>query len=425
MEQTTELVRSNGQNSGMVPAATSGQISNSLVPRSLEECAWLAERFFRAGMYALNSPEQALVVLLTGMDLGVTPSVAFRSIHVIKNKPSPSADLMAAACLSKPHICEYLTLTESDAFHATMVTRRVGAKSEVIMTYTIDEAKVAGLMNNDNWRKDPVAMCIARVKARITRAVYPDLVLGLYTPDEVANSVDYDEPVTQAARTPTITTPVDHVSHRGAPPPAISVTDPKPATKPETVSEGRDMALHNEFKKALTQMTQPLRVEWFKVFEADYGTRDLKIITDDAKKDALRRMDQAKQQDIAPEKTFAFEQKASSSDFEQPDDTVVETTCGGQADSEKAKVETPLTPDDWVDPFDSVERQEQQRQTGQAIADSQPTPMSVCGACGVKMTEGDRNMSLRRQTGPLCFRCHNANTKKANQSAEETAAMAI
>ena len=47
-------------------------------------------------------------------------------------------------------------------------------------------AERAGLVKpNSNWLKIPTDMLVARAQSRLCRMVYPDLLAGLYTPDEL------------------------------------------------------------------------------------------------------------------------------------------------------------------------------------------------------------------------------------------------
>jgi hypothetical protein len=137
-----------------------------------------------SGLYGLETPAQAYVVLMTGHDLGLSPSQALRGVHVIENKPSPSADTLHAVCLASP-VCEYFRHVETTAEQSTWETKRVGEPPER-GTYTIQEARTAGLIKpKGNWEKHPRRMLKARAKAFLARDVYPDLTLGLYTPDEL------------------------------------------------------------------------------------------------------------------------------------------------------------------------------------------------------------------------------------------------
>jgi hypothetical protein len=77
----------------------------------------------------------------------------------------------------------FFKLAKSDDRIATYVTERKG-EGQTEMSFTMEQAKNAGL-GGDNWRKYPAAMLRARASLALARAVYPDLMLGVYDPDEV------------------------------------------------------------------------------------------------------------------------------------------------------------------------------------------------------------------------------------------------
>lgn len=127
-------------------------------------------------------PEDVLVTVLAGRELGLSPMAAIRGIHVIEGKPVMSADLMVALCL-RLEACEYFTLIESTDARATYETKRRGQKP-IRMSFTIEQAKAAGLAGKDNWRKYPAAMLRARCASALTKTVYPDAFFGCYDLDE-------------------------------------------------------------------------------------------------------------------------------------------------------------------------------------------------------------------------------------------------
>jgi len=53
------------------------------------------------------------------------------------------------------------------------------------MSFTIEQAQRAGVTGKDNWKKYPEAMLRARCISALARAVYPDVVLGIYETDEL------------------------------------------------------------------------------------------------------------------------------------------------------------------------------------------------------------------------------------------------
>ncbi len=129
-----------------------------------------------------KTPADILLVILTGQELGLAPLQSLRSIHVIDGKPSMSADLMGSLCM-RHAACEYLTMTESTDKVATYEAKRRGVPKPVVLSFTSEQAKVAGLTGKGNWAKYPAAMLRARCLSAICRAVFPDAVGGIYDSD--------------------------------------------------------------------------------------------------------------------------------------------------------------------------------------------------------------------------------------------------
>lgn len=167
-----------------------------LSPRSLAEAKELATTLSAARTIpeALQkAPADVLAIVMAGAELGLAPMQSLRALVLIKGKPTLSADAMGALVKSRRDVCEWLVLESSDATRATYATKRVGDPKPTTLSFTIDEAKTAGL-NGDNWRKFPAAMLRARALSAICRAVYPDLILGVCDPDELAEARDVTPP---------------------------------------------------------------------------------------------------------------------------------------------------------------------------------------------------------------------------------------
>lgn len=162
-----------------------------ITPRSLSEAKELATTLSAARTIPESlqkSPADCMAIIMAGAELGLAPMQSIRALVLIKGKPTLSADAMGALVKSRRDVCEYLLLKHSDATRATYATKRAGDPEPTTMGFTIDEAKAAGLAGNDNWRKFPAAMLRARALSAICRAVYPDLLLGVYDPDELAEA---------------------------------------------------------------------------------------------------------------------------------------------------------------------------------------------------------------------------------------------
>ena len=165
----------------MTPAA--GEV---FMPRTMGEAWKLSETFHESGLLprGVSSPAAAFTIIATGAELGLSPMASLRSIHVIEGKPVLSAALIAGIVQRRPDICEGFALVESSETIATYETTRRG-QAPVRMSFTIEQAQRAGLTGKDNWKKYPHAMLRARASAELARAVYPDVVGGLYDPDEI------------------------------------------------------------------------------------------------------------------------------------------------------------------------------------------------------------------------------------------------
>lgn len=132
---------------------------------------------------ALKNESDALVVILTGQELGLPPMTALRSIHVVDGKPTMSADLMVALC-KRSGECIFFDPVEVTNKGATFRTQRKGSPEPTVFTYTEEDASAAGLLRRKGpWQQHRKAMYAARCKAMLARLVYPDLLVGVYDAD--------------------------------------------------------------------------------------------------------------------------------------------------------------------------------------------------------------------------------------------------
>lgn len=156
-------------------------------PKTYDQAVALATAFAKSGLLPeLNTPERVLLVMAKGAELQIPPTAALSGIHIIKGKPSVSADLKVALCLRRRDICEYFKLVSTSDTKATYETKRRGQEPRQ-MDWTIEMARRARLTVDDansNWGKYPAAMLRHRCSSELATAVYPDIVTGLITTDE-------------------------------------------------------------------------------------------------------------------------------------------------------------------------------------------------------------------------------------------------
>src|SRR5688572_26003041 len=98
-----------------------------LLPVALADVRELASAAVKSALLgtAIKNPEQAFIIIATGLELGLQPMQSLRSIHVVEGKPVLSAQLLVALAKRHPD-CMYFRLVESTTEKATFETQRKG-----------------------------------------------------------------------------------------------------------------------------------------------------------------------------------------------------------------------------------------------------------------------------------------------------------
>ena len=163
-----------------------------LEPSTMNDACLLAKRLHESHLFdSYGSPQAVLSTVLLGRELGLSAMAALRSVHIINGKHTLSAQLMVAIIL-KSGKADYFRLIESTETSCTYETKRKGRTEPTNHTYTIEDARTAGLLGNANYKKMPKPMLRARCSSELARIEYPDLLAGLYTPEELRDANNGD-----------------------------------------------------------------------------------------------------------------------------------------------------------------------------------------------------------------------------------------
>lgn len=157
-------------------------------PQGLTEVMKLSEMLARAGggfiPTHLKNPGQVAAVVLAGQELGIGPMAAMRGLFLIEGKVGLDASLIGAL-MRKAGV--RMTWAKSDDTEAVLHCERDGLTHDE--TFTIEDAKRAGLAGKDVWKKYPKSMLRARATSGAARAFCADVFYGaVYTPDEVQDA---------------------------------------------------------------------------------------------------------------------------------------------------------------------------------------------------------------------------------------------
>ncbi len=203
MTPKTQTPQANGTEAkpAATPTATpAGMVLGSdayrgaLEPGTAREAWDVAEMMASIGYCGVTSAPEALGRIMTGRGLGLSAMQSLRGVYTVHGRPGIDAALMHALCLQSP-LCERFSFLpeESDDTKATFIAKRRG-DDPVKHTFTIEDAERMGVVDrgkddkaktDNNWNKVRKAMLRARAKSELARIVFPDLIFGMYSREEI------------------------------------------------------------------------------------------------------------------------------------------------------------------------------------------------------------------------------------------------
>lgn len=191
---------------GLVRASTTPQTAlaarqqasaSTFAPTNLAEAMKFAEMVATSGMAPKGyegKPAAIIVAIQMGMEVGLQPMQSLQNIAVINGRPSIWGD--GALALVKTHP-EFEWIKEDDLetitknAKAVCVIKRRG-EPEVKMTFSMEDAKKAGLAGKDTWAKYPSRMLQMRARGFAIRDAFPDALKGIITAEEAMDMPPID-----------------------------------------------------------------------------------------------------------------------------------------------------------------------------------------------------------------------------------------
>ncbi len=146
----------------------------------------------KSNLFGVKTPEQAMALMLIAQAEGMHPAIAARDYHIIQGRPSLKADAMLARFQSAGGKVEWQEYT--DAKVVGVFSHPSGGSISV--EWSMDMANKAGLTKNPTWRQYPRQMLRARCISEGIRTVFPGVVSGFYTPEEVQDFAPEEKDVT-------------------------------------------------------------------------------------------------------------------------------------------------------------------------------------------------------------------------------------
>lgn len=191
-----------------------------------------ATEFVPAGLR--GKPAAVTAAILSGRELGLAPMTALQHVHMIDGRPALAAHMQRALVQAHGH---RLTVVESTGYTCTLRGYRLGEDEPYVATWTMDDAKRAGLDRKTNWQRYPRAMLLARATGELCRVAFADVIAGMaYTSEELADLSGQPDPggLPEPAAAPT---PARRVARKSPPALPSVASDPPLDAEPESEPE--------------------------------------------------------------------------------------------------------------------------------------------------------------------------------------------
>lgn len=221
-----------------------------------------------------GKPENIMLAVQMGSELGLAPMQSIQNIAVIGGRPAVFGDALIGLCRQSPlcdDIQERMDGTGDDMV-ATCAAKRKGA-TPVTARFSVRDAKQAGLWGKQGpWSAYPARMLQHRARGFALRDAFPDVLRGLLTVEE-ARDIPFDG------------TTID------AKPELVSVPDPTPdppkrQTAREWLDETQGLFHLADTPEAVEALIASERVQTGLAKLTNGGLAALREMIDNARRDA-------------------------------------------------------------------------------------------------------------------------------------------
>lgn len=209
---STEIAVHAGNGTAETPAPkaklTVGNKPSAIVPVDFEGAYRIANVVVSAGMApkTLSTVEKAMVAILHGLEVGLTPMAALQAIAVINGRPTIWGD-GAIGLVRSSGLLEWMKeYFEGDGptLKAVCILKRRGEPEPVRGEFSMQDAKQAGLLGKEGpWQNYPKRMLQNRARAWPLRDTFADVLKGLHIREEVEDMVQSVATETGAGIQPT------------------------------------------------------------------------------------------------------------------------------------------------------------------------------------------------------------------------------
>jgi hypothetical protein len=181
-------------------AKVEGAASTAMaIYKSLSDIREVAKIAAQSRLFGTDDVSKTTILMLRAHADGVNPIYAPTRYHIIKDKVSMAAEAMLAEFQNSGGKIEW----EEHSAERCAGTFSHPRGNTVTASFSLDDAKKAGLLGKDNWKGHTEDMLHARAVSRGVRWSYPQATQGLYTPEEIEDMQHVAPAVTATPTDPT------------------------------------------------------------------------------------------------------------------------------------------------------------------------------------------------------------------------------
>jgi cation transport regulator ChaB len=205
MNELTPIQPASDESRALTPVSRSVQPILSIRLNSIGEIMDFAGAAARSQLVPAsyrNKPDDIVIAVMFGAELGLPPVQSVQSIAVINGRPSVWGDAVPGLCYASGKVDDIHEFFEgdegTDGFTAVCIARRRGA-SEKIGRFSTRDAKTAGLFGQATHGKYPKRMMMWRARHFALHDAFPDVLRGIGTRELDAEDFATEAPKSWAA----------------------------------------------------------------------------------------------------------------------------------------------------------------------------------------------------------------------------------
>ncbi len=167
-------------------------MSNQIQVNTIAEAYDFAQKILSAKDFVpscFKTAEAVTAALLTGKELGLSPMMSLRSLHVVEGKVGVNYDAIIGLLIRNGYTVIWGETDNKN--EEAVVSIYKGDCKLITVSYTMQDAKNAGLTVskygkvNFAWKNHPASMLRARAVSSAARAAAGDIFSGCYSHDEI------------------------------------------------------------------------------------------------------------------------------------------------------------------------------------------------------------------------------------------------